>query len=312
MKNYLIAKTGISYFNHIKVTPKDIMVSCPFHKGGQENNPSCGIKRYSDEHGVAGQVHCFSCGEKTSLRGMLQKLLGNLYDGYEIEERFNLNQLYIDYAFNENRKPLFSVPKEKEYVKDNLLEVFRGVYHSYLSNRGILEETVKKYDIGYDNVNKHITFPIRDIYGNCLGIGRRTIMGKQYIYPQGFVKPLYGVYELSFPINYLWIVEGPFNLWTLSQWGKNAVALLGTGTNNQYEQLKSVKTDGYVLALDPDSAGRNGTDKLIKHILSMDEDSKIFVCDLPDGKDINDLTYDQFRSCMCLTYNEWRFKSKIN
>ena len=61
IRTYVIAKTGINYFSRIKATPKDIMVSCPFHKGGLEKRPSCGIKRYADEKGSAGTVHCFSC-----------------------------------------------------------------------------------------------------------------------------------------------------------------------------------------------------------------------------------------------------------
>jgi len=61
MQSYLLLKTGIRYFGRIKPTPNDIMVSCPFHKGGQERKPSCGIKRYADEKGSAGTVHCFSC-----------------------------------------------------------------------------------------------------------------------------------------------------------------------------------------------------------------------------------------------------------
>lgn len=61
IQRYLLAKTGILYFGRIKVTPKDIMVSCPFHKDGQERKPSCGIKRFDDDKGVAGQLHCFSC-----------------------------------------------------------------------------------------------------------------------------------------------------------------------------------------------------------------------------------------------------------
>lgn len=61
IQQYLLAKTGILYFNKIKSTSKDIMVSCPFHKEGQERKPSCGIKKYNDEKGSAGYMHCFSC-----------------------------------------------------------------------------------------------------------------------------------------------------------------------------------------------------------------------------------------------------------
>ena len=42
-------------FNKIKELPYDIMVSCPFHKDGQEKRASCGIRKED------GWVHCFTC-----------------------------------------------------------------------------------------------------------------------------------------------------------------------------------------------------------------------------------------------------------
>ena len=40
-----LAINGIFLFNKIKELPEDIMVSCPFHKEGQEKKPSCGIRK---------------------------------------------------------------------------------------------------------------------------------------------------------------------------------------------------------------------------------------------------------------------------
>ena len=310
MQNYLQVKTGILYFNKIKSTPKDIMVSCPFHKEGQERKPSCGIKRYDDEKGGAGQVHCFSCGEQTNLIGMLQKVLGSLYNEVEVESRFHLRQMSYQSILQEKPKPLFKLPNEIEYVPESILRRFRGIYHPYLANRGINQSTAEKYDIGYEDENKHITFPIKDQQNRCVGIGRRSIIGKHYYYPQGMVKPLYGLYEITFPVRCLYVVEGPFNMWSLSQWGKNAVAMLGTGTSYQYEQFKDLAVDIYVLALDPDTAGRNGTKKLAEYLYSIGK-NRIYVCDVPFGKDINDLTQYEFKSCEVIPYSEWKNKYKI-
>lgn len=64
-------------------------------------------------------------------------------------------------------------------------------------------------------------------------------------------------------MNYLTYIEtvmyvsGPFNLWSLTQWKRQGVALLGTGTQNQYKQLLELDCKNYILALDPDEAGRN-------------------------------------------------------
>lgn len=50
-----LAINEIYLFNQIKELSEDIMVSCPFHKGGQERKASCGIRK--DD----GWVHCFTC-----------------------------------------------------------------------------------------------------------------------------------------------------------------------------------------------------------------------------------------------------------
>lgn len=36
-----LALNNIYLFNNIKDLPEDLMVSCPFHKDGQERKPSC-------------------------------------------------------------------------------------------------------------------------------------------------------------------------------------------------------------------------------------------------------------------------------
>ena len=308
VQSYIFGKTGIRYFGRVKMTPKNLMVSCPYHKGGQEHKPSCGIKLQNDEKGSVGLVHCFSCGITTDMSSMMKDLLGPIYNEDEVEAKFGFKTLALNASLVVPDKPLFSIPNIVN-VSEGVLRGFRK-YHPYLAQRGISENTARIYDIGFDDYNGHITFPIRDINKNCIGIGRRSIYQKQYLYPPEMIKPLYGLYELSYPINYLYIVEGPFNLWSLYEWGKRAVALLGTGTKYQYQQLLKVDCQGYVLCLDPDNAGRNGTYKLANFLIDNDK-KKIFVGDLPDGRDVNDLSYEEFRHIEVLAFREWQQKYKI-
>ena len=105
-------------------------------------------------------------------------------------------------------------------------------------------------------------------------------------------------------------MEGPFNLFSLSQWGKNAVALLGTGTDYQYQLLSEVKCNGYVLCLDPDNAGRNGIRKIIKYLLKKKK-RNIYVALLPDGRDVNDLTKEEFENIEIVSYIDfWNIYGK--
>lgn len=304
LRQYILSKTGILYFGRIKNTPKDLMVSCPFHKQGQERKPSCGIKKITDENGVAGTVHCFSCGVTTNIDLMVQQILGPLYNQAEVESMFKLKLLVAQSVLNSKPKTnLFKLP-DKNTVTESTLRTYR-VYHPYLQQRGITKEVAEIYDIGYDSFNKQITFPIRNINKKVIGIGRRSILHKKYYYPMGMVKPLYGVYELPKFIRYLWIVEGPFNLWSLKVWNKTGVALLGTGTENQYKQLLNIDCLGYVLALDPDEAGIKGTYKLGEFLLNNNKHN-INVSLIPFGKDVNDLQEEEFKNISVVTYKQWK------
>lgn len=238
-----------------------------------------------------------------NLSEMVKRMLGPFYDENDVESRFNLRVLTAQFnIIKPKNEVLFQIP-EKYKPEEKLLRNYR-FYHPYLASRSISDKTAIVYDIGYDSQNDQITFPLRDKYKNCLGIGRRNIKFKRYEYPKGMIKPLYGVYELPKFINYLWLVEGPFNLWSLYEWNKPGIALLGTGTERQYKELLNINCNGYVLALDPDDAGRKGIYKLGNYLLKYRKNN-IYVALLPDGKDINDLNYDEFKQLQVISFKEW-------
>lgn len=61
IRDYLKIKTGKWYFKHIRTTPDNIQVTCPFHKDGQENKPSATIRTTEGEKTYIGNFHCFTC-----------------------------------------------------------------------------------------------------------------------------------------------------------------------------------------------------------------------------------------------------------
>ena len=234
---------------------------------------------------------------------VVQKLLGNLYNENEIESRFSIKTIMAKSTLITNKSvKLFQIPNKINRQED-ILSCYR-YYCDYLNKRGISEDTAIKYDIGYDKTNNQITFPLRNKDGNVLGIGRRSIQYKRYEYPKGMIKPVYGIYELPERIRSLFIVEGPFNLWSLSEWNKNGIALLGTGTENQYLELIKIDTVNYVLALDPDEAGRRGIKKLINFLVK-NHKYNIYVLMVPVGKDVNDLTFEEFKNTEVMYYKNW-------
>lgn len=282
----------IYLFSQIKELPEDLMVSCPFHKEGQEKKPSCGIRK-SD-----GWVHCFSCGESCSLEQMISRCFNHNDLG-----QFGLNWLKNNFLGEllEQRKLNINLQRNNKnnlinnFISEEELSEYR-YYHPYMYKRKMTNEIIEIFDIGYDKKTQCITFPIRDINGNCLFVARRSVNIKYFNYPSNVEKPVYGLYELNkyatSPLE-IYICESMINALTLWSWGYYAVALNGTGTEYQYSQLKQLNCRKFILALDPDDAGNRGRIKLRKNL----EKYKIITeLEIPIGKDINDLSKKEFEN----------------
>lgn len=284
-----LAINGVYLFSQIKELPQDIMVSCPFHKEGQERKASCGIRK--DD----GFLHCFACGETASLPEMISRCFG-VYD----LGQYGLTWLKNNFLGEILQSREFGIDLGREndntvittFIKDDELDSYR-YYHDYMFKRKMTEEVINKFDIGYDFKTNCITFPVRDINGNCLFVARRSVVSKFFNYPNNIEKPLYGIYELPKDAEEVIICESMINAITCYVYGKPALALNGTGTDYQIEQLKKLNVRKYILALDPDEAGRKGTVRLRNGLQGKKIITEYII---PPGKDINDLTLDEFKN----------------
>jgi len=299
-------------------------IYCPIHKDGGERKPSCGVlirdQVRNGKKSPAGFCHCFTCGYAKPLPGLITDLLKarNMsgsglewlkehvpgFDGTssdiellipnEMMDTLN-NKFAIDYIHS------FTKP-QKQYVSESELASYRYTV-PYMYDRGLTDELIEEYDIGFDG--KHvpsgkknplpcITFPVRDKDGNTLFICRRSIEGKYFNYPKDAEKPVYGLYELDPNAKRVVICESCFNALTVRKYGDQAVALLGTGNPYQIWQLKQLGVKEFVLGLDPDDAGRKGTDRL-KRALQGVAITWTF-SGIPEGKDLNDLSYEEYKN----------------
>ena len=245
----------IYLFNQIKELPDDLMVSCPFHKDGQERKASCGIRKED------GWVHCFSCGESCSLEQMISRCFNvNDFGQYGLNWLKNnfLGDILADRKLyiNLDRKSV-KMDSINNYIDEKELVNYRYI-HPYMYERKMTDEVIEIFDIGYDKNTNCITFPIRDRDGNCLFVARRSVNSKWFNYPNNVEKPIYGIYELyqlkEFPKE-IYICESMIDAITLWTHKKYAVALNGLGTKNQYEQLNKLPCRKFILATDNDIAG---------------------------------------------------------
>lgn len=61
IREYIKGKTGKTYFRDIRKTTNNLIVTCPYHKGGQERKPSANIRITTTDEVSEGLFHCFTC-----------------------------------------------------------------------------------------------------------------------------------------------------------------------------------------------------------------------------------------------------------
>ena len=295
---------GSTLLRDIKELPDDVMVTCPYHKGGEERRPSAGLRK------TDGTFHCFTCGETHSLQEMISFCFGK-YDDYA--GTFGWSWLLKNFATVqiESRQDIeldFERGQKKhlppKYVSEEELDTYRYT-HPYWFKRKITNPLLFEwFDLGYDKATDCITFPVRDENGNCLFVARRSVKTKFFNYPVGSEKPVYGLYELDrltewreYPKEVI-ICESMIDALTCWQYGAYAVALNGLGTAGQFEQLSRMPCREFILATDMDEAGQRAR-KALKlnirnHIITE------YKWDPEVAKDINDMSEDYFNALVKL------------
>ena len=275
---------GTFIFRRTKSLGNNFQFSCPFHAGGTERHPSCGMSRSASYSGSkvteAGTVHCFTCGYTAGLTEFVSNVLGRqdggFYGNQWLKRNFGTASEVVregikQEAFYRNRgtkKVQYSTIPEEE------LDKYRFI-HPYMYERKLTDELIEMFDIGYDKLHDCITFPVRNLDGETVFFNRRSVRSKFHQYGEDDPKTefLYGQYELDAfseyfdePINQVFVTESVINCLTLWSLKIPAVALMGVGGGNQINLLKRLPYRTIVLALDPDNAGQKAQEKIYKQI----------------------------------------------
>lgn len=301
-----LALKGINRFAKIIVSGDNIQTNCPFHNEGQERKPSFGILIKQKGKEQSGTCHCFACGWTGSFSEMVSNVFGyddlGLYGGkwlvrnfltVQIENRpdilegFDVRKSSVRNTGNNNWNTNIRVAEEE-------LDKYRN-YHPYMWKRKMTPEVVEIFDIGYDKDTNCITFPVRDEYGNCVFVARRSVVSKFFNYPRNAEKPVYGLYELSMQIPYpdeVIICESMIDAITCWVYGKYAVALNGLGNDLQFKQLRHMPNRKFILATDMDKAGQTARVRLKKQLSNKLVSE--YIWDVNMAKDINDMSQEQF------------------
>lgn len=274
----------------------NIQFTCPVHNHGQESKPSCGVTTNDNGKTPAGTVHCFTCGYTASLDEMISRCFG--HDDFGRYGRKWLTENFIVAEKGERRNPLrteFSRSRKREeiaYVSEEELDSYRYT-HPYHYKRGMTDEVLELFDVGYDKKTRCVTFPVHDEIGRTLFVARRSVKTKFFNYPADVVKPVYGMDIIlkRRKFDEVIVCESFFNALTCWVYGRAGVAMLGLGTETQYEQLRRSPIRKFICAFDPDDAGERAAQKFYQALKRTKIVTRYI---LPKGKDVNDLTKEEF------------------
>lgn len=237
-------KNNPTAFTKKKIDEHNIMMCCPYHN---ENKPSFGITT-----SYPYMFNCFSCGES----GKLVSLVSYVYGISYLAAYKKILTQYSEYDLS-----LFNnaeIEEDAEEVTEEEIFNYRRKKHSYIENRGISDHTIQKYEIGYDEDNYAITFPVRDLYNNPSFIIRRSVTSKYYNIPKGSPKKetLYGLNYLYGKTDTVYIAEGPIDVLSCYEAGLPAIGLMGrTLSKTQLKLLQLAGINRVILFLDNDKWG---------------------------------------------------------
>ena len=311
MLKFDLAQHGVARFHIFRNNGENIQTNCPFHKNGQERKPSFGV------NGEIDKCHCFACGWSGTIEEMISELYGYQDEGkfgkrwlikrfntVEIETRPNVLEGFNDrnniiirnnkdiHRFKQHIQGDRSSEQYSGEITEEELDKYRYI-HPYMYERGLTDEIIERFDIGYDKTKKEITFPVADLQGTVRFIAGRSVEGKFFRLPKAVDKPIYQAYRfMDGSYRTAYITESFLNCLTCWKYGKPAMALIGTGNKYQYDILNNLPVREYILAFDPDEAGHRAAERFRKNV-----QGKIIreVQYQEPDKDINDLQEDFFK-----------------
>lgn len=263
-----------------------VMIQCPFHGGGQEKTPSCSVALekpvfFCHSCQTAGHVSRIfkSIGLGSDSIATILKATGLDKPGKALTGRGKV-AARLTRSGNVFRGPFI--------LNEDILDDYRHA-PKMLMRQGFEKATLRHFEIGYDASNMRITFPIRNVYGELVGISGRGLLDYQEprykIYDSemklrdGFnIPPEYSMEEVKDAVLWHGHVVRPFFytkseqdepfvitegfkacMWTWQAGYQSTVALVGAYLSDLHAELIASAVQYVTLFLDNNEAGWRGT-----------------------------------------------------
>ena len=211
----------------------------------------------------------------------------------------------------------------KKYIRDITEEALE-----YLYDRGITDESLDKWWIGYDYREDRIVFPLLDSNKSVIGFNKRLVtpqtkgLNRKYIHSPDseiFTKSqyFYGMDYLDKSKDYIILTEGVFDVILPQMYGaSNVICALGT-TLSEYQINVLAKLNKQVIVVyDNDDKGMKTMKKVMPLLESNNISAKLLI--LPNGKDLAEITLELKYGILdyilnnSVTYGYYQIQNSIN
>ncbi|MDE2148782.1 MAG: DNA primase [Gammaproteobacteria bacterium] len=310
----------------LKRAGRDFQALCPFH---HEKTPSFTVSPSK------GFYHCFGCGKHgTAISFLMDYDRASFPEAVEqLARRVGLDVPHEEGGAPAPRPPpdapLAALATAARCFRDELRKAAPAI--AYLKRRGLSGDTAQRFGIGYappawdflarrftdaapalaagllkrseggrvyDVFRDRVMFPIRDLRGQVIGFGGRTLGDDPAKYlntPETVLfhkgRNLFGLYEARAAtpgmLPQLVVVEGYMDAVMLSQHGlTGTVATLGTATTRDHLHLLFKHSQKVVFCFDGDAAGRRAAWRALQQALTeIGPNRECRFVFLPDGQD---------------------------
>lgn len=246
--------------------------SCPFckhHKKKLEVDIQTGL------------WNCWVCNTKgIKVSNLLKRLKANISDIRNIRENIGEKK-------ERQEIEILTLPDSFEYIKPYAEDLMNNNAYEYLSKRGLSNDDIIKYKIGYANYGENVGELILPSFDSK---GRLNYFIQKNIHTGRYKNPNYSKNQIIYDLFINWeepivLVEGMFDAITVRH---NSIPLLGKFINKTLKKriLKS-KTDTFYICLDADAY--DSSIELSKYLLSIGK--KVFNVILPKNEDPSSLGY---------------------
>ncbi len=294
-------------------TSNDFLCYCPFHSNRHTSSFSVSREK--------GAFICFNpaCGEAGTLQELVKRVMNKtefeamrFISSKEAESLENFDELLAEVMED---KPVFE--EFSQETLDRLHADLAGNKNArdYLQSRGINEESMKHFKLGYSNSMGMVVTPIHSPDGLPIGLVGRSIEGKSFKNSTNLPKSktLFNIHRAKRIGDHVIIVESNFDAIRIHQAGfPNVVATLGGFLSTEQHHILNRHFNKITIMTDADEAGRelgkNIANKLkFKEVLwASHEYGKIY----PHGaKDAGDLTDEEIKACIKNSVSDIEYRS---